>query len=249
VGIDPAHTSFLHRFFSDETLDASYGRQFRGASAGNVDGERWPMSRIMREFAQPDIRPEATPYGMRLTTLRPMTDALMHVRITHALFPHTFVIPLSETMTITQMHLPVDDTHTYWVSVFTSFADPVDKDTMRNQRLRFTQLPDYLPVSGRHNQWGYNPEEQRTQTYLGMGEDDINVHDQWACESMGAIADRTRENLGTSDKAIMRRGRPIADGVCPGTRGRHPAGSRHGGRHRPGFRLGALVATRGERQA
>jgi hypothetical protein len=31
---------------------------------------------------------------------------------------------------------------------------------------------------------------------------DINVHDQWACESMGAIQDRTREHLGQSDKAI-----------------------------------------------
>jgi phthalate 4,5-dioxygenase len=32
---------------------------------------------------------------------------------------------------------------------------------------------------------------------------DINVHDQWAVESPGAIQDRTREHLGTSDKAIM----------------------------------------------
>lgn len=31
---------------------------------------------------------------------------------------------------------------------------------------------------------------------------DINVHDQWACESMGSIADRTQEHLGLSDKAI-----------------------------------------------
>jgi hypothetical protein len=31
---------------------------------------------------------------------------------------------------------------------------------------------------------------------------DINVHDQWACESMGPIADRTQEHLGQSDKAI-----------------------------------------------
>jgi hypothetical protein len=31
---------------------------------------------------------------------------------------------------------------------------------------------------------------------------DINVHDQWACESIGAIQDRTQEHLGTSDKAI-----------------------------------------------
>jgi hypothetical protein len=31
---------------------------------------------------------------------------------------------------------------------------------------------------------------------------DINVHDQWACESMGPIQDRTKEHLGQSDKAI-----------------------------------------------
>ena len=32
---------------------------------------------------------------------------------------------------------------------------------------------------------------------------DINVHDQWAVESMGTIQDRTREHLGTADKAIV----------------------------------------------
>jgi len=37
-----------------------------------------------------------------------------------------------------------------------------------------------------------------------MGED-INVHDQWAVESQGRIQDRTREHLGTTDKAIVAR--------------------------------------------
>ena len=228
VGIDPAHPSFLHRFLSDEPLEQvgqnAAGKQFRSASAGDAGGERWPMTRIMREFHQPEISFEARPWGMQLTALRPMTPELTHVRITQAIFPHTFVIPLSETLTITQMHLPVDDTHTYWYSVFTSFAGPVDRQAMRNQRLQYIQLPDYIPRSGRHNQWGFNPEEQRTQTYLGMGEDDINVHDQWAVESMGAIQDRTREHLGTSDKVIMANRRMLlkaidtvqAGGVAPG---------------------------------
>ncbi|MBC7435786.1 MAG: Rieske 2Fe-2S domain-containing protein [Bdellovibrionales bacterium] len=228
VGIDPAHPSFLHVFFEDEALQADqgkqYGRQFRGASAGDADGERWPMTRIMREFNQPEISFEATPAGMRLTTLRQMNERLTHVRVTHSIFPHTFVIPLCEHMTITQMHVPVDDTHTYWYSIFTSFTSPVDKVQMRNQRLRANPLPDYLPVSGRHNGWGFNPQEQLSQTYLGMGEDDINVHDQWAVESMGAIADRTREHLGTTDKVIMANRRVLiqaietvqAGGVPPG---------------------------------
>ena len=207
VGIDPAHPSFLHRFLNDEPLEEigenAAGKQFRSASAGTVGGEHWPMTRIMREFHKPEISYESTPWGFQLTALRPMTSELTHVRITQAIFPHTFVIPLSETLTITQMHLPVDDTHTYWYSIFTSFAGPVDKEAMRQQRLQYISLPDYIPNSGRHNRWGFNPAEQKAQTYLGMGEDDINVHDQWAVESMGPIQDRTKEHLGTSDKVIM----------------------------------------------
>jgi phenylpropionate dioxygenase-like ring-hydroxylating dioxygenase large terminal subunit len=224
VGVDPAHASFLHRFFQDESLENTYGRQFRGASAGEVSGERWPMTRVMREFDQPEIRVDAQPYGMRLTALRALNESLTHVRVTHAIFPHTFVIPLSETMTITQMHVPVDDTHTYWVAIFTSFADPVNKDAMREQRLRHVTLPDYIPKSGRHNHWGFNPEEQVTRTYLGMGEDDINVHDQWACESMGPIQDRTREHLGTSDRAIMLNRRLLQQAIDDVQAGRTPLG-------------------------
>ncbi|MEO5734149.1 MAG: Rieske 2Fe-2S domain-containing protein [Rubrivivax sp.] len=208
VGIDPAHPSFLHRYLQDDELDGSgqkeFGRQFRAASAGAVDGERWPMTRVMREFCSPEIHHREVGPGLtRLTTLRMISDALTHVRVTHAAFPHTFVIPLSETVTITQMHVPIDDTHTHWFSFFTSFDAPLDHETMRRQRLAGAVLPDYLPKRGRHDDWGYDPVEQRTRTFLGMGEEDINVHDQWACESMGPIQNRTREHLGSSDKVIM----------------------------------------------
>jgi phenylpropionate dioxygenase-like ring-hydroxylating dioxygenase large terminal subunit len=224
VGIDPAHTSYLHRFFEDESLQASYGRQFRGASAGEVAGERWPMTRIMREFDRPQIRVESMPYGMQLTTLRPMNTELTHVRVTHSIFPHTFVIPLSESLTITQMHVPVDDTHTYWYAIFTSFTEPVDKRAMRDQRLSAVSLPDYRPRSGRHNQWGFDAQEQRTRTYLGMGEDDINVHDQWACESMGPIQDRTREHLASTDVAIAANRRQLLQAIDQVQAGQLPPG-------------------------
>jgi len=228
VGIDPAHPSFLHRFLGDAPLEAigdnPAGKQFRSASAGEFGGERWPMTRIMREFHQPEIAFDNRPWGLQLTALRAMTEELTHVRVTQAIFPHTFVIPLSETLTITQMHLPVDDTHTYWYSIFTSFAGPVDKEAMRQQRQQFIALPDYVPKSGRHDDWGFDPAEQRSRTFLGMGEEDINVHDQWAVEGIGAIQDRTREHLGTSDKVIMANRRALlqaietvrAGGVAPG---------------------------------
>jgi phthalate 4,5-dioxygenase len=223
VGIDPAHASFLHRFLQDEGLEASYGRQFRGASVGAVDGERWPMTRVLREFHQPEIRHDTLTDGhVRLTTLRVINDALTHVRVTNALFPYTFVIPLSETITITQLHVPVDDVTTYWYAFFTSFDQPLDQEEMRRQRLDAVDLPDYIPKKGRHNDWGYDPAEQRTRTYLGMGEHDINVHDQWAVESMGPIQDRTREHLGTSDKVIMANRRVLQAAIATVAAGGRP---------------------------
>ena len=224
VGIDPAHASYLHRFFNDASLEDSYGKQFRGASAGDVGGERWPMTKVMREFGQPEISFTNEPYGFQLIALRQMNEALSHVRVTNAVFPQTFVIPLSETMTITQMHVPVDDTHNHWYAFFTSFDAPVDKTTMRNQRLQAVTLPDYIPKSGRHNNWGFNAEEQAKSTYLGMGEDDINVHDQWACESMGAIQDRTREHLGTTDKVVMANRRLLQQAIDTVEEGGTPPG-------------------------
>ena len=62
-------------------------------------------------------------------------------------------------------------------------------------------LPDYRPKTGRDNDWGFNPAEQKEATYTGMGQD-INVHDQWAVESQGRIHDRTKEHLSPSDVGI-----------------------------------------------
>ena len=72
---------------------------------------------------------------------------------------------------------------------------------MRRQRLELYELPDYAPRKNKSNDYGFDPHEQAHATFTGMGAD-INVHDQWACESMGPIADRTKEHLGQSDKAI-----------------------------------------------
>lgn len=106
-------------------------------------------------------------------------------------------------MIITQWHVPIDDEHCYWYSMFTSFTDPVDKELMRAQRLKEHRLPDYAPLKNKRNNYGFDPAEQATETYTGMGLD-INVHDQWAVESPGAIFDRTREHLGKTDVAIIK---------------------------------------------
>ncbi len=70
VGIDPAHASYLHRFFEDESTDDSYGRQFRGATMG----ADMPMTRILREYGRPAIEVETTEYGMRIAALRQLNE-------------------------------------------------------------------------------------------------------------------------------------------------------------------------------
>ncbi len=197
VGIDPAHASFLHRFFEDEDTAESYGKQFRGASADSS----MPITKVLREYDRPEIQVAQTEYGLRLTTLRQLSAEQRHVRVTNVVFPQAFVIPMSSEMTISQWHVPIDDYSNYWYAIFTSFTKPVDKKQMREQRLALYELPDYRPRRNRSNNYGFNAEEQRTQTYTGMGLD-INVHDQWAVESQGRIQDRTREHLGTTDKGI-----------------------------------------------
>ncbi len=217
VGIDPAHASFLHRFFEDHEQAGNYGIQFRSTSADSTV----PMTKIMREHPSPQIDTEYTDYGFRIITLRAIDDSRTHIRVTNLLFPNAFVIPLSPEMTVTQWQVPIDDVNCYWYAIFTSFGGPVDKETMRRHRLELYTLPDYKPRLNATNDYGFNAAEQLHKTYTGMG-DDINVHDQWAVESQGPIQDRTQEHLGASDKAIAVYRRILIDAIEHSAKGKRP---------------------------
>jgi len=208
VGIDPAHASYLHVYFEDEDPREAYGRQFRSASS-DTDV---PMTRVLREYNRPEIRVERTPWGQRLITLREIDAARTHVRVTNTIFPQAFLIPMSDEITISQWHVPIDDENSYWYTVFTSYGKPIDKDRFREIRLKTYPAPDYKPVFNRRNAYGYDAAEQRARTYTGMGMD-INIHDQFACESQGAIQDRTREHLAASDRGIVSYRRMLMEAI------------------------------------
>ena len=199
VGIDPVHASFLHRFLEDEDTKDSYGKQFRGEAAD----AKVPLTQLLRENPTPELKVEETEYGLRIIALRDLPDGQRHVRVTNQVFPCAIHIPMSNDMTITQWHVPIDDENCFWYAMFTSFGEPVDKQKMWEQRVAEHTLPDYRPKRNKSNEYGYDPVEQASTTYTGMGMD-INVHDQWACESMGPIQDRTDEHLATTDAAIVR---------------------------------------------
>src|ERR671924_1799127 len=76
VGIDPAHASYLHRFYEDrDPSGETYGRQFRATSSDSDI----PMTRLMREHPRPQIDVEGTDYGLRLFTRRKINDKHTHI--------------------------------------------------------------------------------------------------------------------------------------------------------------------------
>jgi phthalate 4,5-dioxygenase len=196
-GIDPSHVSFLHRFLVEDDPREEYGQQFRD----KVEGTDRTLSSLVGEKFRPDIDVERTDYGIRLLSTRDLDDGQTHVRITNLVMPNAFVIPFSNTANIIQWHVPIDDVNHFWYMILYDFAHPTDKKVLREQRLKSSTLPDYRPVHNARNDWGFDIDEQLSLTYTGMGLD-INVHDQWAVESMGAVQDRTEEHLGVADKAI-----------------------------------------------
>ncbi|WP_214104882.1 Rieske 2Fe-2S domain-containing protein [Acrocarpospora catenulata] len=195
-GIDPSHVSFLHRFVGEDPRDV-YGQQFSEVVAGT--GQK--LSKLVGDHYRPDIEVEQAEHGLRVFALRQLTEEIKHVRITNLLFPNAFVVPFGNSKVFTQWHVPIDDENHYWYMIFYDFAERTDKETLLAQRLSQVTLPDYRPIRNRANDWGFDPAEQRDLTYTGMGLD-INVHDQWAVESMGPIQDRTVERLGVSDRAV-----------------------------------------------
>ncbi len=195
VGIDPSHAAFLHRFLDDDSEE--YGQQFRDLVADTGV----TTVKLMREASAPTIIADPTPFGFRMRTTRDYRGEFTHVRISNCIFPNAITIAMSREMSITQWHVPIDDTSSYWYSMFVSFGERVDADVMREQRISQVSMPDYRPLTSAADNWGFSADEQRTSTFTGMGRD-INVHDQWAVESQGPIYDRGNEHLSPADVGI-----------------------------------------------
>jgi phthalate 4,5-dioxygenase len=217
-GIDPSHVSFLHRFLQEDPRD-TYGQQFRE----EVEGTGRSLSSLVGENFRPDIEVEPTESGLRVYAVRALDEVTRHVRITNLLFPNAFVVPFGNSKVFTQWHVPVDDDNHYWYMVFYDFEQRTDKELLLSQRLGSCTLPDYRSTRNRDNDWGFDAAEQAALTYTGMGLD-INVHDQWAVESMGRTQDRTVEHLGVSDRAVTANRRLLLRAIADHRAGKDTVG-------------------------
>jgi phthalate 4,5-dioxygenase oxygenase subunit len=182
VGIDPAHASYLHRFFEDEDTVGQL-RQAVPRRLGRLRHADHARAARVRPPGDQRREDRLRPAPDRAAQL---SEADTHVRVTNLMFPQAFVIPMSAEMTISQWHVPVDDDALLLVRDLHQLRRPGGQGADARAAPRSsTSCRTTCSRKNRANDYGYDPHEQRDQTYTGMGFD-INVHDQWAVESQGA---------------------------------------------------------------
>jgi nitrite reductase/ring-hydroxylating ferredoxin subunit len=208
--IDSAHVGILHKTFNNETFD-------RGT---------------LQNAQQLTVAKE-TEFGFVYGARRVMPDNQFYWRVTTYAMP-TFTQIASESRAGGGIFvIPMDDERHWWITV----QPPLPPDDARNFRnsgmaglLSGTSIADpatlgLIPGTWRHvrnadNDYLIDRQMQKTFNYTGLPGN--RPQDQAVTESMGAIYDRTRERLGTSDTAIIlmrryliRMARQVAQGIDP----------------------------------
>ena len=202
-GIDSSHISYLHRNLSDLVPSKS------------GTGHRSYTSRDR----SPKFTIKETDYGLLIGASRNATKESFYWRITQFLSPFWTMIPpiLGEEVNDSSQDtyaghafVPIDDENTWtW-----SFNCNPHRDFNEKEQALFhprTGLwgpidDSYRPVWNKENDYGLDREMQKNVNYTGIK--GIPNQDVAVQESMGPIADRSREILGTSDKALFQPGTP-----------------------------------------
>jgi phenylpropionate dioxygenase-like ring-hydroxylating dioxygenase large terminal subunit len=103
--------------------------------------------------------------------------------------------------------IPIDDTNTFVYNFIYSHdpSVPLQRDVVHDLENRLGRgdhtLPSFATTQNQANDYLIDREVQRTKTFTGIA--GINTQDVALQEGMGAIVDRTREHLGSSDRAIL----------------------------------------------
>jgi len=183
---DPAHTTYLHR------RPAGTPSQRSGADIPALRGTEPPA-----------ISTEQTNFGTRIFALHNSPNGKKYLRVNNYVYP-CGATPSTSTGEVGyqgRWFVPRDDTSHCVFEFFYRHSEPVDKEALRKFRAE-NVAPDFRHVRRPENRYLQDREEQkRGGSFIGMG-DYFPAQDAFAIESQGAIRDRTKENLGSTDIVI-----------------------------------------------
>jgi phthalate 4,5-dioxygenase oxygenase subunit len=171
---------------------------------------RWTVTNRAPEYHVSD-----TDYGTMYCAYRDAEAGQKYWRFANFLFPFWTQTPQGPFDRVnTRAWVPMDDTHTMFVSLSWRGSPPSMRPLKNGQmvpgsRLGFDYLPNTTDWYGRwrltqnpSNDWMIDRTAQRSESFTGIAS--IHVQDQAVTESMGAITDHDFENLGPSDIMIAR---------------------------------------------
>ena len=201
--IDSAHVGHLHRAFGDP--DPSWG--IRGKHAAQYG----PSPRLDVEY---------TTYGFRYGAVRTLDDSTQYVRVTPFVLPCYSIVPTRPGHDILfHVWVPRDDTSNWAWDIHYNPDRPINQ--AEHVEVRGLWLDEQLrKVCNSQNKHLQDRDAMKTVSFSGIR--GIMNQDQAVQESMGPIYDRSKEHLGTADKAViamrrllLRAVRSLGEGVDP----------------------------------
>jgi phthalate 4,5-dioxygenase oxygenase subunit len=223
--IDSSHSSFLH---STEIVGAAGQSTPNGTSAYQTAGESMIVKRPTRDRA-PRLEPQDTDYGFRYAAIRkPIQepDRFKYIRVTLFVAPFFGFIPPPSGWGIAELFVPIDDEHTAMYHIEWREDGRVDHERQyeRSGAVIGRDIDErFRKFANRDNTWLQDRGAMKSgQSFSGLR--GVQVQDHAVQESMGAIYDRRREHLGTSDVAVIRWRRLMLDSLRRFEEGGIPAG-------------------------
>jgi phthalate 4,5-dioxygenase oxygenase subunit len=193
--IDSAHSSSLH------STDMPPARVDGAKATATV----WPRPSTDKA---PRLQLQQTPFGFRYAAIRrPIMNAASHdyVRISLFVAPGTVLIPPNNLYNLANVNVPMDDANTMFYFIAWSDTGPgIEQEAWR----RFCGAQPGIDLDARWRKkrdWDNFFLQDRQAMKLGdfTGIRGIPMQDMAMWETMGAIADRSKERLGASDLAIV----------------------------------------------
>jgi phenylpropionate dioxygenase-like ring-hydroxylating dioxygenase large terminal subunit len=208
--IDSSHLGFTHSRVADHQ-----------PSAAEQDEELVGASKYQRRDKHPRFDVLDTDYGVVIGARRDAEEDSYYYRISQFLMPSWTLVASGterdDPTRGTRAYIPIDDEN---VMVFAATFHPLRPLTERERSVLKTGggagyvgenhfLPPtsqpfgrWRPIAGKDNDYLMDREAQKTKLFAGIAE--FWAQDAALQETMGAIYDRSKEHLGSSDTAIIR---------------------------------------------
>jgi len=233
-----------HRFVSKTYEDCNFLQALEGgldtahsSYAHNNDIANRNMPRNRDKAPRLDV--ELTDYGYRYISTRRTGDSGSYVRVYQYIMPaqqiRGSIIKIEGGRSDRprfdgHIWVPIDDESCFVFNTMYSYDAnaPLSHDFVMAFESRAGRGPEHhVPgtfrlLANRSNDYFIDRHVQKTQTFTGIA--GVNTQDYALQEGMGAIVDRSLENLGTSDKAIVAMRRMMLRSIDAVARGEDPPG-------------------------